>query len=58
MRGEGPVRRCIRGMGLLGLIAFLSVRFVGCATTRPTHVMSLDQWEAENAFFESTSHGR
>jgi hypothetical protein len=53
-----PVHWCIRGLCLLGLIAFLSVRFMGCATTQATHVMSLDQWEAENAFFESTAHGR
>jgi hypothetical protein len=43
-------------MYLLGLIAFLSVSFVGCAATRATHVMSLDQWEAEDKFFESTAH--
>jgi hypothetical protein len=43
-------------MCLLGLIAFLSVSFMGCATTWATHVMSLDQWEAEDAFFERTAH--
>jgi hypothetical protein len=53
---EKPVYACIRCMGLLGLIAFLGVGFMGCATTRATHVMSLDQWEAEDAFFESTAH--
>ena len=55
MRVERPVDWCIRGLCLLGLVAFLSVRFMGCAT-RPTHVMSLDQWEAEDAFFERTAH--
>jgi len=49
-----PVHWCIRGLCLLGLIAFLSGSFMGCATTG--HVMSLDQWQAENAFFESTAH--
>jgi hypothetical protein len=42
-------------MCLLGLIAFLSIDFMGCATSRPP-VMSLDQWEAEDKFFESTAH--
>ena len=52
---ERPVDRWIRCMCLLGLIAFLSAGFMGCATSRPP-VMSLDQWEAEDAFFESTAH--
>ena len=51
---ERCVDWCIRCICLLGLIAFLSVSFVGCTTTRATHVMSLDQWQAENAFFERT----
>jgi hypothetical protein len=55
MRVERPVDWCIRCMCLLGLIAFQSVSFMGCAT-RATHLMSLDQWEAENAFFERTAH--
>jgi hypothetical protein len=56
MRGERPVHWCIRCMGLLGLIAFLSsVGFMGCATGKTT-VMSLDQWQAEDAMFERTAH--
>jgi hypothetical protein len=56
MEVERAVDWCIRCMCLLGLIAFLSVSFMGCATTWATHVMSLDQWQAENAFFERTAH--
>jgi hypothetical protein len=52
---DRPVDWCIRCICLLGFIAFLSVGFMGCAT-RATHLMSLDQWEAEDAFFESTAH--
>jgi hypothetical protein len=55
MRVERPVDWCIRCICLLGLIAFQNVSFMGCAT-RATHLMSLDQWEAENAFFERTAH--
>jgi hypothetical protein len=55
MEVERAVEWCFRCMYLLGLIAFLSVGFMGCATSRPP-VMSLDQWEAEDAFFESTAH--
>jgi hypothetical protein len=51
---ERPVHWCIRYMCLLGLIAFLSVGFMGCASGRPP-VMSLDQWQAEDEEFESTS---
>ena len=55
MRGERPVHWCIRCVGLLGLIAFLSVGLMGCATGKTT-VMSLDQWQAEDAMFERTAH--
>ena len=50
---ERCVDWCIRCICLLGLIAFLSVGFMGCATSRPP-AMSLEQWQAENAFFERT----
>jgi hypothetical protein len=55
MEVERAVAWCFRCMCLLGLIAFLSVSFMGCATSRPP-VMSLEQWQAEDAFFESTAH--
>ena len=55
MGGERPVHWCIRCMGLLGLSVSLSVGFMGCATGK-TPVMSLDQWQAEDAMFERTAH--
>jgi len=42
-------------MSLLGLIASLSVGFMGCATSRPP-AMSLEQWQAEDEAFERTVH--
>ena len=53
MGGERCVDWCIRCMCLLGLIAFLSVSFMGCAGGRPP-VMTLDQWQAEDESVEST----
>jgi hypothetical protein len=42
----------IRCMCLLGLIAFLSVGFMGCASGRPA-AMTLDQWQADDESTES-----
>jgi hypothetical protein len=56
MRVERLVAWCVRGLCLLGLIAFLSVGFVGCASGRPP-AMSLSQWQAEDESVESTGGG-
>jgi hypothetical protein len=57
MGGDRFVAWGVRCLCLLGLIAFLSVRFMGCMTTRATHVPSLDQWVAEDEELESTAAG-
>ena len=51
---DRPVHWCIRYMCLLGLIAFLSVGFMGCASGRPP-VMTLHQWQAEDEELERTA---
>ena len=54
MGAERPIAWYLRCM-CVGLIAFLSVGFTGC-TTGATHVMTLDQWQAEDEMFERTAH--